>query len=110
MSMRWKRHQTPDLGLPLKTLAAAEKLAVEGFPAAASEVEKDDRFKGTSQECVAVFIGDQHNVFCRAGYFPELAGGLFLSLLVSGVMWHFVESRVLRLKEKVCPVPAHSSA
>jgi peptidoglycan/LPS O-acetylase OafA/YrhL len=39
----------------------------------------------------------------------ETVGGLFLSLLASVAMWHYVESPALRLKDKVCPAPAHSS-
>ncbi len=47
-----------------------------GFPAAALEVDQDERFKDTSEERVAAFIGDQENVIFRAGYFPETAAGL----------------------------------
>lgn len=48
----------------------------EGFPAASLEVDKDDRFKDTTQGRVAEFIGDRYNVIFRAGYFPETAAGL----------------------------------
>ena len=50
--------------------------AFEGFSPASLEVEKDERFIDTSQERVAEFIGDQHNVVFRTGYFPETAAGL----------------------------------
>lgn len=39
-------------------------------------MDQDERFKDTSQERVAAFIGDQENVIFRAGYFPETAAGL----------------------------------
>ena len=48
----------------------------EGFPSASLEVIQDDRFKDTSEQNVARFIGDQQNVTFRAGYFPETAAGL----------------------------------
>ena len=48
----------------------------EGMPAASLGVEKDERFMDTTQERVAEFIGDQHNVIFRVGYFPETAAGL----------------------------------
>jgi O-methyltransferase len=48
----------------------------EGFPADALETARDNRFKDTSQENVAKFIGDRHNVIFRAGYFPQSAVGL----------------------------------
>ena len=36
----------------------------------------DDRFRDTSQEQVAAFIGDTNNIVFRKGYFPETATGL----------------------------------
>ena len=49
----------------------------EGFPSASLEVKQDDRFRDTSQERVAQFIGDHpQNVIFRAGYFPLTAAGL----------------------------------
>ena len=47
-----------------------------GFPTGSLEVEKDDRFKDTSQDAVAQFIGDSENVIFRAGHFPNTAAGL----------------------------------
>jgi O-methyltransferase len=47
-----------------------------GFPAGALEKGEDDRFRDTSQEQVAKFIGDLDNVVFRPGYFPQTATGL----------------------------------
>jgi O-methyltransferase len=47
-----------------------------GFPSDALEVAEDRRFRDTSQERVATFIGDTRNIEFRAGYFPGTAAGL----------------------------------
>src|SRR4029077_58214 len=47
-----------------------------GFPAEALEKGDDRRFKDTSQDKVARFIGDLGNVVFRAGYFPQTTAGL----------------------------------
>jgi O-methyltransferase len=48
----------------------------EGFPAELSEASGDDRFRDTSQESVARYIGGTENVLFRVGYFPATAAGL----------------------------------
>jgi len=48
----------------------------EGFPSAALDVAQDDRFKDTSQQGVAKYIGDTRNLIFRVGYFPDTATGL----------------------------------
>ncbi len=48
----------------------------EGFPPEALAVAADDRFKDTSHQAVAKFIGDSRNLIFRAGYFPDTAVGL----------------------------------
>lgn len=47
-----------------------------GFPPEALGTVEDTRFRNTSQEAVAQYIGDRHNVSFRAGYFPQTAVGL----------------------------------
>ena len=48
----------------------------EGFAKADLEVVSDGRFKNTSQEGVAEFLGNTNNVVFRKGYFPDTAVGL----------------------------------
>jgi len=48
----------------------------EGFPPGDLDIEKDDRFKDTSQEAVARFLGDSASIKFRKGYFPETSVGL----------------------------------
>jgi len=37
-------------------------------------------------------------------------GAFVLSLMISGLSWHFIEARALRLKDRVCPAPGLSAA
>jgi O-methyltransferase len=48
----------------------------EGFPEQSLEHGADTRFKDTSQEGVAAFIGDTTNIEFRKGFFPATAAGL----------------------------------
>lgn len=48
----------------------------EGFPDQDLERAEDARFKNTSQEAVAAFIGGNENIVIRKGYFPDTASGL----------------------------------
>jgi O-methyltransferase len=48
----------------------------EGFPQEITESAGDERFRDTSQESVARFIGNLDNIFFRPGYFPHTAEGL----------------------------------
>jgi O-methyltransferase len=50
----------------------------EGFPDESLESGPDKRFKDTSQESVAAFIGDTRNIEFRKGFFPNTATGLEL--------------------------------
>lgn len=47
-----------------------------GFPEQDTQAGNDGRFRDTSQEAVARFIGDLQNVIFRAGFFPATATGL----------------------------------
>lgn len=47
-----------------------------GFPSEIVDPASDGRFRDTSQESVARFIGDLNNVVFRPGYFPRTAEGL----------------------------------
>lgn len=48
----------------------------EGFPEELAESAGDERFRDTSQESVARFIGNLDNVVFRPGFFPLTADGL----------------------------------
>jgi len=48
----------------------------KGFPPESLEQKRDDRFRDTSQEAVAEFVGEGPNVILRAGSFPQTAAGL----------------------------------
>jgi O-methyltransferase len=48
----------------------------EGFPEQDLDGRTDTRFRDTSQESVAAFLGDCTNVVFRKGYFPATAAGL----------------------------------
>ena len=48
----------------------------EGFPEQSLEGLPDTRFKDTSQEGVAAFIGETTNIEFRKGFFPATAAGL----------------------------------
>jgi O-methyltransferase len=47
-----------------------------GFPKEDAQAGDDGRFRDTSQEAVARFIGDLQNVIFRVGFFPATAAGL----------------------------------
>jgi O-methyltransferase len=48
----------------------------EGFPQGDLEIQEDERFKDTSQESVARYLGSSKNLEFRKGYFPQTAVGL----------------------------------
>jgi len=48
----------------------------KGFPGELAESAGDQRFRDTSQEAVARFIGNLDNVIFRPGFFPRTAEGL----------------------------------
>jgi O-methyltransferase len=48
----------------------------KGFPEQIPGASRDTRFRNTSQEAVARFIGNLDHVIFRTGYFPDTARGL----------------------------------
>jgi O-methyltransferase len=48
----------------------------EGFPSEIEEANGDTRFRDTSQEFVARYIGNLDNVFFQPGFFPRTTNGL----------------------------------
>ena len=48
----------------------------EGFPTDALGSKQDNRFKDTSQQKVADYLGNDPHILFRVGYFPQSAAGL----------------------------------